>query len=90
MGNFFSDAGDTLFGSTDELKPSDIRSKEQQESFDKLVVSSGQKAEDFFQTAGDPFPSNLVNPTPLTDFQQGLFNQIPGLFDQGDFTQNPL
>ena len=44
----------------------------------------------FLSPAGDPFPSGLIQPTAPTDFQQQLFQQIPGLFQGGDFTKNPL
>lgn len=90
MGNFFSDVGDTLFGSTDKLTPKDIRSPAAQASFDRLLKGSGEAAGQFFETAGDPFPSSLVDPTPLTDFQQNLFGQIPDLFGGGPFTESPL
>jgi hypothetical protein len=82
--------GDFLFGGTDKLKPSDIRSPQQIASFNTLTEESGKKAADFLRTAGDPFPSGLVNPTDPTAFQKDLFAQIPGLFSQGDFTKNPL
>ena len=56
MGNFFSDVGDTLFGSTEQLKPSDIRSPEQQRVFNDLLTQSGARAGEFFETAGQAFP----------------------------------
>ncbi len=90
MGNFLSDIGGSLFGTTDKLSPKDIRSPAAQESFERLTIGAGEKAGQFFETAGDPFPSNLVQPTPLTDFQQDLFGQIPGLFEGGPFTESPL
>ena len=75
---------------TEKLTPGDIRSPAQLKSFEGVTAAAGEKATQFLETAGDPFPSSLVNPTPLTDFQQQLFGQIPGLFEGGPFTESPL
>lgn len=81
---------DFLFGETEKLTPKDIRSPIQQEWFDKIVGAAGQGATSYLQTVGQPFPSGIVEPTPLSPFQQDLFRQIPDLFQQGPYTQSPL
>lgn len=88
--SFFSSVGDALFGSTEKLTPKDIRSPAQQALFADLVKQSGPGASELLKTAGDPFPSSVVNPTDFTDFQKNLLSQLPSMFSQGDFTQNPL
>ena len=83
-------AGDFLFGETEQLTPSDIRSPQQIEQFRNITGAAGRGATQFLETAGQPFPSGLVNPTAPTAFQQNLFGQIPGLFAGGPFTESPL
>ncbi len=84
------DVGDFLFGETEELKPRDIRSPTQQRVFEGVTGAAGDQAINFLQTAGDPFPSNLVDPTALTSLQQSLFDRIPGLVNRPDFTSSDL
>lgn len=90
MGNFFSDVGDVLFGETEKLTPRDIRDPAQQKLFGELVTAAGPGATKLLETAGEPFPSGLVRPTPLTGLQKELFAGIPGLFEDGPFTEGPL
>lgn len=77
-GNFFTEAGNILFGETEKLTPRDIRSPEQQQMFGDLTLAAGGAATNYLQTAGDPFAQSLVDPTPLTSLQQSIMGGIPG------------
>ena len=79
---------DTLFGSTDELEPQDIRAPWLRDLFKDIGMASRSGALEALRKAGKPYGGRLS--AGLSEFEEGAFESLRGYLDSPLVTENDL